>query len=141
MELQIVNVDSSGLQMIVSVFLHNFKEKDNTADSDKELELEKPIRFLRALLGVNEKINEDELGELDLINVGKKRQILNTEDLDLGLLLSQIDNYITYYGSLTSPPCTEGVKWIIIRQKISVFLLFLKEFIVIFFIFRSRNLK
>ena len=119
MEIQIINVDNAGMKIIVSLFLHDFNKKsqsDEIADSQK---------FIRSILGLNEDDDENELNNLDLLNVGKKRKIPRNENMDLSLLISDIENYISYYGSITSPPCSEGVKWIIIRQKIAVLSLFL----------------
>lgn len=36
------------------------------------------------------------------------------------LLPTNTDNYWTYHGSLTTPPLTESVTWIIMRQHIEV---------------------
>ena len=35
-----------------------------------------------------------------------------------GALLPKEKGYYTYEGSLTNPPCTEGVQWIVMKQKI-----------------------
>lgn len=35
-------------------------------------------------------------------------------------LLPEDKSYITYTGSLTTPPCTEGVKWIIMKQQLEM---------------------
>ena len=115
MEVQIVNEDNAGMKIIVSLFLHDFNKKDQ---SD---ELPESQLFLRSILGLGSDDGDEELNNLDILNEGKKRKILKNENTNLSLLISDIENYITYYGSLTSPPCTEGVKWVIIRQKIAVF--------------------
>ncbi|MDM8559515.1 carbonic anhydrase family protein [Candidatus Parabeggiatoa sp. HSG14] len=40
--------------------------------------------------------------------------------IDISQLLPEDRNYFTYEGSLTTPPCSEGVKWIILKQSISI---------------------
>lgn len=36
-------------------------------------------------------------------------------------LVDDILNYISYDGGLTTPPCTQGVKWILLRERKPVF--------------------
>jgi carbonic anhydrase len=36
--------------------------------------------------------------------------------MDLNLLLPERREYYTYMGSLTTPPCTEGVLWMVMKQ-------------------------
>ena len=38
------------------------------------------------------------------------------EQIDINQLLPAKKDYYTFEGSLTTPPCTEGVKWIILKQ-------------------------
>lgn len=40
--------------------------------------------------------------------------------LDLNQLLPADRRYYTYMGSLTTPPCSEGVQWIVMRQPVTV---------------------
>lgn len=40
--------------------------------------------------------------------------------LDLNLLLPQDRRYFTYMGSLTTPPCSEGVLWMVLKQPVSL---------------------
>ncbi len=40
--------------------------------------------------------------------------------LELNELLPSSSSYYTYMGSLTTPPCSEGVQWIVMRQPVSV---------------------
>ena len=40
--------------------------------------------------------------------------------MDLGELLPADRRYYTYMGSLTTPPCSEGVKWIVMRQPVTL---------------------
>lgn len=40
--------------------------------------------------------------------------------LDLKEMLPADQRYYTYMGSLTTPPCTEGVQWVVMRQPVTV---------------------
>ena len=40
--------------------------------------------------------------------------------LDLNHLLPPDRGYYTYMGSLTTPPCSEGVLWMVMRQPVPV---------------------
>ncbi len=43
-----------------------------------------------------------------------------TAPLDLAKLLPQRRDYYTYMGSMTTPPCTEGVLWIVMKEPIQL---------------------
>lgn len=40
--------------------------------------------------------------------------------LDMAALLPESGEYYTFTGSLTAPPCTEGVKWHVLKQPIEI---------------------
>lgn len=40
--------------------------------------------------------------------------------IDVAQLLPKIRGYYLYMGSLTTPPCTEGVKWVVMRTPVQV---------------------
>lgn len=42
------------------------------------------------------------------------------QGLDLLQLLPEDRRYVTYMGSLTTPPCTEGVLWMVMKKPVSV---------------------
>ncbi len=41
-------------------------------------------------------------------------------NIDLNQLLPKDLNYFTYEGSLTWPPCTEGVKWVLLKEPVTI---------------------
>lgn len=50
--------------------------------------------------------------------IGKKVSL--PLDLDIGVLLPKNPHYFSYSGSLTTPPCTEGVRWIVLQEPIEI---------------------
>jgi carbonic anhydrase len=47
-------------------------------------------------------------------------EVSPTEAINLAQLLPENRNYWTYMGSLTTPPCTEGVLWMVMKQPVPV---------------------
>ena len=47
-------------------------------------------------------------------------EVAPAEPIDLTQLLPENRNYWTYMGSLTTPPCTEGVLWMVMKQPVQV---------------------
>jgi carbonic anhydrase len=47
-------------------------------------------------------------------------EVSPAEPIDLMQLLPENRNYWTYMGSLTTPPCTEGVLWMVMKQPLQV---------------------
>jgi carbonic anhydrase len=49
------------------------------------------------------------------------REISNKEVMvDVNALLPEARTYFTYIGSLTTPPCTEGVQWVVLKTPVEV---------------------
>ena len=48
--------------------------------------------------------------------------------IDVNQLLPQGKEYYTYEGSLTTPPCTEGVKWVVLKEPMTLSAKQLEEF-------------
>ncbi|GGE32115.1 carbonic anhydrase [Psychroflexus planctonicus] len=69
----------------------------------KEGKSSKPFDFLESFLPIAN-------GETKLVN----------QAFDMNLNLPKNKGYFTYVGSLTTPPCTEGVRWIIFKESITV---------------------
>ena len=42
-----------------------------------------------------------------------------TGPVDYNLLITSLDEYYTYNGSLTTPPCSEGVLWVVLKNPIT----------------------
>ncbi|RKZ79679.1 MAG: carbonate dehydratase [Candidatus Parabeggiatoa sp. nov. 1] len=40
--------------------------------------------------------------------------------IDINQLLPKEKNYYTFDGSVTRPPCTEGIKWVVLKQTVSI---------------------
>jgi carbonic anhydrase len=51
--------------------------------------------------------------------VGEAQSVAGVE-INPAQLLPAERNYYTYTGSLTTPPCSEGVKWLVLKQPVSL---------------------
>lgn len=50
-----------------------------------------------------------------------KREVFNSAvTIDVNELLPESRTYFTYMGSLTTPPCSEGVRWIVLKTPVEV---------------------
>lgn len=50
----------------------------------------------------------------------KGEPVVARRSLELAALLPEERGYYTYMGSLTTPPCTEGVLWMVMRQPVAL---------------------
>jgi carbonic anhydrase len=50
----------------------------------------------------------------------RNEPVVPTGTIDLSQLLPTVRDYYTYMGSLTTPPCTEGVLWMVMKQPIKM---------------------
>ncbi|MBS0437436.1 MAG: carbonic anhydrase family protein [Proteobacteria bacterium] len=50
----------------------------------------------------------------------KGEEVPARDTLDLGALLPPERGYFTYMGSLTTPPCSEGVLWMVMKQPVTI---------------------
>ena len=54
------------------------------------------------------------------IPLERNQEVRAATSIDLATLLPANRNYYTYMGSLTEPPCTEGVLWLVMKQPVAV---------------------
>ncbi len=60
----------------------------------------------------------DALWKVTPKTAGKAQQ--HETQIDIKQLLPDDLNYYTFDGSLTTPPCSEGVRWVILKQTVSI---------------------
>jgi len=94
-ELQILHYDEFGLKTIIAVF---FDRNQEQTDEDSD--------FLTAigLSGITTKA----------LASGTSRTVTG---LNVASIVEQSEHFISYEGSITTPPCTDRVKWYILNKK------------------------
>lgn len=50
----------------------------------------------------------------------KNDPVIPTSTIDMGQILPERREYYTYMGSLTTPPCSEGVLWMVMKQPVQL---------------------
>lgn len=56
---------------------------------------------------------------LDNVPDEKKKEVITTVNLNLADIMPADLSYFTYYGSLTTPPCTASVQFVLFKSKVS----------------------
>ena len=107
MEMHLVHKDSHGHVLVIGVLIELGEENE---------EIDRAGRWVQEHLGHRLPEEGEELRgklEIDIMNI----------------LPGDTSNFYTYDGSLTTPPCTEGVRWIVLRKPIEFSRVQLRRFV------------
>ena len=97
LEMHLVHEDASGRLLVVAVFFG----------------LGKNNRTLDAVLSAN-----PQSGQPRTIQHG--RHVIGQMSLDVRDLLPRNVHHFSYHGSLTTPPCTQGIQWIVMQRPLQL---------------------
>ncbi|XP_048381503.2 carbonic anhydrase 14-like isoform X2 [Stegostoma tigrinum] len=112
-------VDGERAQAEVHVVHYNSEKYRNVSEAMSE---EDGLLVLGILMEVGQNINpayENILRHLD--SIPHSGQEVKIPSFDVHLLFpKQLDDYFTYSGSLTTPPCFQSVQWILFHQRVQL---------------------
>lgn len=89
-ELHLVHMDDSGKLAVVGIFLTIGKENNSNID---------------AIIAASDKSLQEKY---------------KVEDSDLMSIIPKDQQYFHYQGSLTTPPCSEGVEWYVLKKPLAI---------------------
>ncbi|CAF1087406.1 unnamed protein product [Brachionus calyciflorus] len=101
---------------------------------------------LAFLFQISEKNNSNISGLIDKVGLDVDEKDFDLASFQLNSIIPdegnlKTDGFYRYLGSLTTPPCTEGVKWTIFRTKINISENQIKEFYQNQIIFNDRDVQ
>ncbi|KAM4872896.1 carbonic anhydrase 6 [Thomomys bottae] len=110
-----------GIRRVIEMHLVHYNAKYESYDVAKD----KPdgLAVLAAFVEIEEYAENTYYSVLisHLANIRYPGQTTNLTDLDiLDMLPGNLYHYYTYHGSLTTPPCTENVRWFVMSDSVKI---------------------
>ena len=82
--------------------------------------IHKDVRGNALIVAIFANIGSKNLAIKELLKQAAAKNISRFSIDNISTIIPTTDSYYTYNGSLPYPPCTEGVKWIILKEPITI---------------------
>ena len=120
-----ISVNGAEFQLMQFHFHHRSEHTVNGTAYDMELHLvnQDSVSGNLAVLGVFLKqgaANAELAKFFNILPATKNQEVIVNENINLVNLMPANKQYYTYTGSLTTPPCTQGVDWVILKTPLEI---------------------